>query len=205
MKSVSVFDYGVGNILALTSSLSRVFDRVYTISEIGQIAELACHHLVLPGVGAAESAMRNIDPKEFHKTFHEHSSLKILGICLGMQLLAEFSEEGNGVETLGLIRGTTRRLESNVVGIVPRIGWYRVRQSIREKGAQESLLRGIADESFFYFAHSFSVTRPDNSFIDSVTDHQIVSSISSNRLFGVQFHPERSGDLGLKVLSNFSN
>ena len=204
MKSVCVLDYGVGNILALKSALSKVFREVYTINTIGQIRNFGSSHLVLPGVGAAEYAMQNINVQEFLRIYNENSKLKVLGICLGMQILAEFSEEGNGVKTLGLIKGTTRRLDSKIVGAVPRIGWYRVRKTDPQLDSNKGLLQGIASDSFFYFAHSFSIVRSDSMFVDSITDHQIISSVTSDRLFGVQFHPEKSGSLGLKVLENFS-
>ena len=204
MKSVCVLDYGVGNILALKSALSKVFQEVHTINTIDELRNIGSRHLVLPGVGAADYAMQNIDVQEFLRIFNENAKLKVLGICLGMQILAEFSEEGNGVKTLGLIKGTTRLLDSKIVGAVPRIGWYRVRKIAPQFDARNSLLQGVASDSFFYFAHSFSLTQSDNMFVDSITDHKIISSVSVNRIFGVQFHPEKSGDLGLKVLENFS-
>lgn len=204
MKGVCVLDYGVGNILALKSALSKVFQEVHTIKTIDEIRNIDSGHLVLPGVGAADYAMQNIDVQEFLRIYNENTRLKVLGICLGMQILAEFSEEGNGVETLGLIKGTTRLMDSKTVGTVPRIGWYRVRKIAPQLDARKGLLQGVDSDSFFYFAHSFSLTQPDNMLVDSITDHRIISSVSVDRIFGVQFHPEKSGELGMKVLENFS-
>jgi glutamine amidotransferase len=205
MKKVLVFDYGVGNIMSLKSTLARVFSQVEIVSSVDEVSRLNFEYLVLPGVGAAQSAMKKLPINEVQDLLNKNPRLKVLGICLGMQLLMKSSQEGPGVETLGIFQGITKKIPTSSNGNSPRIGWFPVYKNFQDQSSSISILQDVPNNSYFYFAHSFSVASIEARFVDSITDYGIISSITNGRIFGVQFHPEKSGDLGLRVLNNFAN
>ena len=172
---ITIIDYKSGNLKSISNGFKKIGCDVEITSSIEKIAD--SDYLVLPGVGAFGSAMENLE--EFKKVIHEHvdSDKAFLGICLGQQVLMDSSEESPNVEGLKL----------NVVKECP-------------------ILEGV-DKEYFYFVHSFHVV-PDNDEIIAGTCNygiDVVAALSRNNLFSTQFHPEKSGVAGLKILKNFVN
>ena len=196
---VVVVDYGAGNLVsieqALTTAGARV-SRAVTGDDIGD-PDL----LLVPGVGAAAPAMDRLREGGFIRPIHAwiDADRPFLGICLGLQLLYEGSDE-DGAETLGILPGRTVRLDG--APTLPHIGWNQV---VRRRS--HPAFAGIADAADFYFVHSF-VGQPDGPSVDALiladTDHgsRFASAVARGRLLGVQFHPERSGANGLRLIAN---
>jgi glutamine amidotransferase len=177
VKDVVVIDYGAGNTHSVCAALRRVNRSSVVTSDAGAI--LGADHVVLPGVGSARSAMAHLRDTGADRALRERfdGGGVILGICLGMQLAFETSEEDGGVLGLGLLRGAVTRLRS---GRVPRLGWAMVEPW---------------DEAY-YFAHSFAAASPDA----VATSDGVDVAVRRGAFFGVQFHPEKSGPAGLEVL-----
>ncbi len=196
---VAVVDYGAGNLVsieqAFTASGAQVH-RAATADEIG-----AADLLVVPGVGAAAPAMERLREGRFVEPIRAWitADRPFLGICLGLQLLFDGSDE-DGAETLGVLPGRTVRLEG--APTLPHIGWNQV-----DRRREHPAFVGIAPGAEFYFVHSY-VGAPSGAIGDASilaqTEHgrPFVSAISRGRLLGVQFHPERSGDNGLRLIAN---
>ena len=156
-------------------------------------------YLVLPGVGAFGSAMENLKPFEDVINEHVNDNKPFLGICLGQQVLMGSSEESPEIKGLNLFKGHVELLSGNVK--IPHMGWNQL------KVVNDSpILEGI-DKEFFYFVHSYHVVPDDDEIIAGVCDYggEIVASLSQNNLFSTQFHPEKSGKTGLKIIKNFTN
>jgi imidazole glycerol-phosphate synthase subunit HisH len=194
-----VIDYGAGNL----RSVQKAFEHVGAIAEVGadpaRIRSAA--GLVLPGVGAFGPAMEQLHRLGLVEPIKERveAGVPFLGVCLGLQLLFEFSEENPGIAGLGLLRGGVRLLPAGVK--VPHIGWNEV--TIMKESV---LLEGIPDGSAFYFVHSYVVvpTRPAD--VLTVTDYGVsfTSGIEFENVTAFQFHPEKSSSLGLRVYRNFA-
>ena len=196
---IAVVDYGAGNLVSIEQGLtasgaSPVIARDATPFE-------SADAVVVPGVGAAAPAMdrlreaRLVDPILDWIT----ADRPFLGVCLGLQLLFESSDE-DGARTFGVLPGRTQRLEN--APTLPHIGWNQV-----ERRREHPLFEGIPDGADFYFVHSYagvpSRTNDDVVLAETGHGHRFVSAIARGNLLGVQFHPERSGDDGLRVLANF--
>jgi len=197
---IAIIDYGMGNLRSVQKGLERVgFDAVVT-REPAQIE--AARGVVLPGVGAFSACMENL--KKFGLVEVIGGTVRrqkpFLGICLGLQLLFSESEEFGQVKGLDLFRGRVVgfRAEENLK--VPHMGWNRI-----DKRRESPFLDGIASGDFVYFVHSFYVAPEDSSIIATTTDYGLAfaSSIATDRLFACQFHPEKSQELGLRILANF--
>ena len=195
---IGVVDYGMGNLL----SVLKAFERVGRPARIVRTArELnTSDKLVLPGVGAFGQAMENLAQRGLLAPLRDAIADRtpLLGICLGLQLLFDRSEEHGNHEGLGLLRGDVTRLPSTVK--VPHIGWNQL--AIVRKSP---LLDGIPDDAFFYFVQSFYV-RPENvACVVGATDYGLpfASVVEEDHIFGVQFHPEKSQQVGLRLLANF--
>lgn len=194
--AVVVVDYQAGNLYSVGRGLRHLgVDFVFS-SHPGVLA--AAERLILPGVGSAATAMNSLRDlglievlRRFHKPF--------LGICLGMQLLFKQSEE-ESCRCLGLIGGSIRRFDSTVVK-VPHVGWNHVRQ-VASHG--RGLFEGVPDGSYFYFVHGYHADVIDGA-TTGVTDYStpFSSVVSAGNFHGVQFHPELSGEVGLRLLGNF--
>ena len=156
--------------------------------------------LVLPGVGAFAACMRELSSRGFHELVRERvkEGTPLLGVCVGMQMLFEESEEFGATFGLGLLKGRVRRFPGDLV--VPQVGWNQVRQRGRHP-----LLADIHDNAFFYFVHSYSCEADDRAVVIGETDYgaPYPSIVARENICGVQFHPEKSGDLGLKIVRNF--
>lgn len=190
----AIIDYGSGNIFSLGSALERIGEEYRVTSEESLI--LSAERLILPGVGEASHAMRIIRERKLDLILQK-TDVPVLGICIGMQLMCSYSEEGE-TSCLGYFSPVVKRLLPEGVKI-PHMGWNSV---YNVKG---SLFEGIKDGECFYFVHSY-VPEPSQS-ATSLTEHGSLfsSSLESGRFLGTQFHPEKSGEAGERVLRNFIN
>lgn len=196
MPKIVIFDYGVGNLFSLKNALETVGLNAIiseTLKELKNIDAIA-----LPGVGNFSAAVKKIKPAyEFIKTVVDNGT-PILGICLGMQLFFQKSDEGDGYG-LGLFEGKNIRLSSTVK--IPHMGWNAL-QII----AQNEILDNIENQSFVYFVHSLYPVPVDKKIIATETEYGelFTSMIAYKNIFGTQFHPEKSGKIGLEILKNFA-
>lgn len=193
---ITIIDYGLGNLASVANALARL-GIPYTISS--KVADLrAASALILPGVGAAGFGMQNLIERGLAAEIKTQlaKGKPVLGICLGMQLLFSTSEEGN-VRCLDLIPGQVKKFETTLK--VPQIGWNQV------STVNSRLLTGITNQSFFYFVHSYYCQPADTTTIAGTTeyDQTFCSVVEANNIYGVQFHPEKSGEAGLQLLRNF--
>lgn len=190
---LGIVRYRAGNLASVSNALDRL-GAGYRISDDPSELE-RCRGILFPGVGHAGAAMEDLRRKELDKWLIS-TRKPVLGICLGMQLLYEGTEEGE-TRTLGLFPGRLRRFDP-AKGKVPHMGWNRVRH-IRP----HPILKGIGTDDFFYFVHSYHA--PVNETTLSVTEYGLqFASIAANRNFtGVQFHPEKSAGAGRRLLANF--
>lgn len=194
---ITIVDYGLGNLASVANALKKL-EIPYQISGDKDVLKNA-QAFILPGVGAAGPGMKNLTAKGLDAVIvaQVKKGVPILGICLGMQLLFSSSEEGN-VHCLGLVKGQVKKFTSTFK--VPQIGWNHV-----ENKSDSKLLKGIKNKSYFYFVNSFYCNPKEKKPIKGVTNYEITfcSVIEKNNLYGVQFHPEKSGDVGLQLLKNF--
>jgi glutamine amidotransferase len=194
---IAVVDYGAGNLVSIEQALTRVGARVTVARDPDGFA--AADGVVVPGVGAAGPAMERLERYGLVAPLRAWiaADRPYLGICLGLQLLFEGSDE-DGATTLGVLAGRTVLLED--APTLPHIGWNQV-----ERVREHPLLAGIADGADFYFVHSFAGAPTDTMDIVARTEHgrPFVSAVARGSLLGVQFHPERSGEDGLRLLANF--
>ncbi|RUO46140.1 imidazole glycerol phosphate synthase subunit HisH [Pseudidiomarina aquimaris] len=191
--SLVIVDTSCANLSSVKFAFERLGVKPLITADAAQIR--SAERVVLPGVGTAKAAMRNLQALDLVVTLRELQQ-PVLGICLGMQLMTEWSAEGD-VDCLGLIPARTVALE-NTGQPLPHMGW----NTVSEVG-ENPLLRGISAPAYCYFVHSFAVA-PDKYTIAS-TDYgqRFASMIHSNNYFGAQFHPERSGAVGAQILKNF--
>jgi glutamine amidotransferase len=196
MTTVAVLDYGVGNLFSMSNALKRAGLKVQVTGDPRKIA--SADAIVLPGVGNFGPASVKLQPfaKSIRSALAE--DIPMLGSCLGMQLLFERSEE-SPEEGLGLLNGWVKRFQGELK--VPHMGWNTI-ESTRES----PLLEGIPNSEHFYFVHSY-YPEPDGGEVTlAVTDYGgcFTSIVESGPLYGCQFHPEKSGKAGAKLLSNFA-
>jgi imidazole glycerol-phosphate synthase subunit HisH len=196
--SLVVVDYGVGNLGSVGRALRRLsfdFELTSDPDAIG-VAE----RLVLPGVGHFGESMANLRARGLEAPIRRslQAGGRLLGICVGFQMLFESSDEAPGVPGLGLIEGVVRRFGAGLP--VPHIGWNQV-ESIRS----EPLLAGVREGDYFYFLHSYYAvpTREDDAWAFTDYGPRFCAVAGGERVSGIQFHPEKSQELGLRVLSNF--
>lgn len=194
---ITIIDYKSGNLKSISNGFKKI-GAEYKISDDKEVIANS-DYLVLPGVGAFGSAMENLKP--FRDVIYEHVSedKPFLGICLGQQVLMSSGEEADGVKGLDLFKGHVELLSGDVK--IPHMGWNKLKIC-----NNSPILEGI-DGEFFYFVHSYHVVPDDESIIAGVCEYggEIVASLSQNNLFSTQFHPEKSGIAGLKILKNFTN
>ena len=202
MQNISIINYGLGNIHSILNALSIQGFNVKLVSTPEEI--VASSHVILPGVGAFQHAMEELKLNGIDEAIREfkQSGRPMLGICLGMQLLLDSSEENGWSEGLGLISGTVNRFPKKEGYTIPQIQWNRV-----ECSKECSLMQGIENSEFFYFLHSYYVAPKANDAnrigCTNYSGIDFVSLIESENVMGVQFHPEKSAEAGLKLLNNF--
>ena len=198
---VAVVDYGAGNLVSIDQALASVGARVALVRSADDLAATAADALIVPGVGAARPAMERLTEAGLVEPIRRWiaDDRPYLGICLGLQLLFEVSDE-DGAVTLGVLAGRTAKLDG--APTLPHIGWNQV-----ERRRPHPLFAGIAPAADFYFVHSYAGSPGANdaepALADTTHGRSFVSAIAVDQLFGVQFHPERSGSDGLRLLRNF--
>jgi glutamine amidotransferase len=194
---IAVVDYGAGNLRSVANALTAVGATVVAIRDGEALRDV--DGLVVPGVGASQPAMDRLNRHGLVGPIRRWAAAgrPYLGICLGMQLAFEGSDE-DGAETLGLLEGRTVALEG--APTLPHIGWNQVDQAVAHP-----LFTAVPDGADFYFVHSFAGRPVDESSVIATTEHgpPFVSAIAAGPIIGVQFHPERSGADGLRVLANW--
>lgn len=200
---IVVIDYGMGNLRSVSKALEALGADVTVSSRPDEVAR--ADKLILPGVGAFGAAMEELAARKLLDPIRRSlaDGKPYLGICLGLQLLFETSEENPGVPGLGILPGRVRRFETNGHADlkVPHIGWNQVTTG---RGGCP-LLAGIPEGSFFYFVHSYYADPADRSLVSLETDYgtRFASMVWRGKLFATQFHPEKSQALGLRLLKNF--
>lgn len=197
MSYTAIVDYGVGNLKSVSNALSYVgLNNCIT----GDARELErANAILLPGVGAFPDAARKLRQTGLDQAILRMGQQKpVLGICLGMQLLFTRGEEGEDCPGLGVISGTVRRMETTHK--LPHIGWNHLAFS-----HPSPLFRGLEEGAWVYFVHSFSGRADDPRQVIATTDYgmDVVAAVQNGNFFGTQFHPEKSGDVGLEILKNF--
>jgi len=203
---IAIVDYGMGNIHSVAKALESFGQETSVISSPKKLKD--GDKIVLPGVGAFDDAIQELKKKGFDAFLKEELNSKrtILGICLGMQLLFERSQEARREKGLGLLAGEVRRFDPRRAKKIPHIGWNQLK--ITESSAKESdcrLLRGLAADPYVYFCHSYYVAPADKLMNEATCEYGIefAAVVSVDNLYGVQFHPEKSQDVGLAILKNF--
>ncbi|MGA3112142.1 MAG: imidazole glycerol phosphate synthase subunit HisH [Candidatus Bathyarchaeia archaeon] len=196
MAKAVIFDYGVGNLLSLKTALEKVGLETVIGTSSKDLAKADA--IALPGVGAFTPAAKKLDAIKETLKSKVDSGTPLIGICLGLQLFFEESEEGPG-KGLALFKGKTVQLPRTVK--VPHMGWNTL-NIVR----QNELFDGVAEGSYVYFVHSLYPVPADKSIVVTQTEYgaTFTSAIASKNIYGTQFHPEKSGDLGLKILKNFA-
>ncbi len=206
---VAVIDYGVGNLFSVEKAVAAQGVEVAVTSDPEVIK--AADKIVLPGVGAFGDCMKNLQDSGLIPTIMERieAGVPLLGICVGLQILFEGSEESPGVPGLGIIKGQVRLIdaakpENRKNGLkVPHMGWNMVKA--KEPRQPVDLFKGLGDEPFFYFVHSYHGVPEDKSVITSTADYggEVTASVALGNVQATQFHPEKSGDVGQQILHNF--
>lgn len=196
---IAVVDYGLGNLFSISRALEAVKANYLITANPSEI--IKADKLLIPGVGAFSDGMKGLRERKLIQPIKAavKQGKLVLGVCLGMQLLMESSEEFGHHQGLGLIPGTVTRI--NTGEKLPQIGWNQV-MIIKT----DPLLKGIDNQDWFYFVHSFVVRPKQNKVQLGLTDYGkdvFCSVIEYNHVYGVQFHPEKSGKIGLKLYDNF--
>lgn len=199
---IAIIDYGAGNL----QSVKKAFDFIGAQSVITDNPETinACDKILLPGVGSFGDAMDSMTKKGLIETVNQNalSGKPFLGICLGLQLLFEESEESPGVKGLGIFKGKIKKFSPDMGFKIPHIGWNSL--EIKQKN---TLFKDIPENSYVYFVHSYYLHAEDENEIATVTNYGIDfhSAVGKDNIFATQFHPEKSGDVGLQILRNFAS
>jgi len=207
MASVGIIDYGMGNLHSLGKALERVAGSTRVVVSYDPEILLKCDRLVLPGVGGVRECMRELQRLELNQLVAEAARKKpMLGICLGMQVMLEWSDENGGVPALGLFPGKVVRFpdplpDTSVERLkVPHMGWNRVRQT-----KSHPMWEGVPDNAWFYFVHSYHAqpTTPEHVLGSADYGYPFAAALARDNLVAFQFHPEKSQNVGLTLLSNF--
>jgi glutamine amidotransferase len=198
---IGIIDYGMGNIHSVQKALQSFGEDTLVVKDPQEMEQ--CRKLVLPGVGAFDDAAKELNSRGFVPRIKAQIAEKkpFLGICLGMQLLFDESQEARSEKGLGLVRGEVKMFTREPGYKVPHMGW----NQLKIAAAACPLLKDVADKSHVYFCHSFYVEPAQPGVIAATTEYGInfTSVIWQDNLFGVQFHPEKSQETGLKMIKNF--
>ncbi len=198
---IAVIDYGAGNLQSVVKALNYIDCECVITDDKKTILE--CEGAILPGVGSFEDAMNCLIKTGCDRAVCDfvNTGKPLLGICLGLQLLFDESEESPGVRGLGLLKGSVRRIPDNNGSLkIPHMGWNSLDIKIRK-----GLFKDIEGEPYVYFVHSYYLHAEDRSIVSSNTEYGtlIDASVSAGNIYATQFHPEKSGDVGLRILENF--
>lgn len=201
ISDIVVVDYGSGNLRSIFNAFRRIGVDVSVSSDESVLADADA--LVIPGVGSFGVAMDNLSPFVDVIRSHVAGDRPLLGICLGLQLLFESSEESVGVDGLGFFEGSCRRFVLDDSFKVPHMGWNQIRVNDTDLN-DVSILEG-ADGEYMYFVHSYYVDPVCRDFVTAFCDYggEVPVAVGRDNLFALQFHPEKSGRVGLGILRNF--
>lgn len=194
----ALIDYGVGNLYSVEKAVVAVGGDVKITSDAEDLRR--AEKIILPGVGAFGDCMKNLEATGLIPTILEQVAAKkfLLGICVGLQILFEGSEESPNVKGLGIFKGKVKKISAENLKI-PHMGWNSI------KFGESKIFSGVKNNSYFYFVHSYHAAPIDENLISATTDYgeKITAAVERENIFATQFHPEKSGDVGLQVLKNF--
>ena len=200
INMVAIIDYDAGNIKSVEKALHYLGEEAVITRDRDTI--LGADRVILPGVGAFGDAMEKLRTYELDKVIQEvvAQNTPFLGICLGLQLLFESSEESESVEGLGILKGKVVRLPEESDLKIPHIGWNSLKYPNPGR-----LFTGIAEDSYVYFVHSYYLQAKDPSIVTATTEYGtlIHASVEQGNVFACQFHPEKSSEVGMQILKNF--
>ncbi len=202
MSLIAIIDYGMGNLRSVEKAFEHVGNKAFIARRPEEV--LRASHVVLPGVGGFPECMKNLERTGMIDVVYKsiESGRPFLGICLGLQLLFSESEEFGCHKGLNILEGRVVRFRLGHEFKVPHMGWNQIRRVM-----DVPLLKGIPDNSFVYFVHSYYVDPSDKGITATFSDYggEFVSSVSRGNIFACQFHPEKSQEIGLRMLKNFGD
>ena len=208
MKTITIIDYGCGNILNLVRAINFLGYKVEVTNDKKKI--LNSSHVILPGVGAFGNAMQQLKKYDLQNTIFEYTKLNkpLFGICLGMQILLTKSYEFGKHEGLGLIKGEVLKISNKTDKKIkiPHVGWNEIYPNNNEKKWKNKILKNLTAGTNFYFVHSYvCFTKNPNSTVAvcNYSNISIPAVVAENNVFGCQFHPEKSGEDGINIIKNF--
>lgn len=197
---IAIIDYGAGNLHSVKNALDFLGAESIITDEPEKI--LAADKVILPGVGAFGDAMKELERKNLVKIIREIVAIDkpMLGICLGLQLLFEESEETPGVKGIGILKGKIVKIPPKDGIKIPHMGWNSL-----EICKKSRILKDLDDEPYVYFVHSYYAKAENPDDVSAYTEYseKLAIAVEKDNIFATQFHPEKSGDLGLKILQNF--
>lgn len=197
---IAIIDYDAGNIKSVEKALQKLGAEVVITKDAEEI--LHADKVILPGVGAFGDAMANLKKYGLDEVIHQvvEKGTPFLGICLGLQLLFERSDETPGVEGLGILKGEILRIPEKEDLKIPHMGWNSLH--LQNQGR---LFKGLPEQSYVYFVHSYYLKAEEEEIVKATTDYSvnIHASVEKDNVFACQFHPEKSSEVGLQILKNF--
>ena len=201
MTMIAILDYDAGNIRSVEKALQHLGEETILTHDFREIQK--ADKVILPGVGAFGDAMEHLKHYELDRAIKEVVAMDkpFLGICLGLQLLFESSDETPGVEGLGILRGNILRIPEEEGLKIPHIGWNSL-----EFPREGRLFQDLPADPYVYFVHSYYLQAQEPQIVTATCEYgvQIHASVEKNQVFACQFHPEKSGEVGLKILKNFA-
>ena len=199
-QMIAIIDYDAGNIKSVEKAMQLLGQEIVVTRD--REAILGADKVILPGVGAFGDAMGKIHQYGLYDVIHEVAGKKtpFLGICLGLQLMFERSDEAPGVEGLGILKGEILKIPDSEDLKIPHMGWNSLLFPREGK-----LFKGIPEGSYVYFVHSYYLKAAEEEIVTAVTDYstKIHASVEKDHIFACQFHPEKSSDVGIQILRNF--
>lgn len=199
---IAIIDYDAGNLKSVEKALVSLGEETIITRNFSEI--LGADKVILPGVGAFGDAMAQLKRYELDKVVHEvaEKGTPLLGICLGLQLLFESSEETPGVEGLHLLDGHIHRIPDAEGIKIPHIGWNSL-----DFPKESRLFQGIAEQAYVYFVHSYYLKAADEKIVAATTEYSthIHAAVEKDNIYACQFHPEKSSTVGLQILKNFAS
>ena len=201
---IAIIDYDAGNIRSVEKAFVSLGQEVTVTRDAGVLR--SADKVVLPGVGNFGDCMQNLEKFGLVPVIREiaSSGKPFLGICVGLQLLFDESEESPGVKGLGILKGRILRIPDGENRKIPHMGWNSI-HLVRQNGTGR-LFRGIPEQSYVYFVHSYYLKAADESIVTATTEYSVTihASVEKGNVFATQFHPEKSSDTGLAILRNFA-